>query len=189
MKVVTLDEELFAEECRKLWRCVVEDMGVPDYVISIAQGGVHVANAMEIKDASVIAIDLKRKSTEKKNASIFSRYLKRLPYFLTNVLRNVEAISLKSQLEIKSKRLLSKEALSTLAEIPDAASVLIVDDAIDTGGTVEAVLEGLKDLEKTEGRVEVAVLVTTMDVSRVQARYCLYRNVMCRFPWSLDFRG
>jgi hypoxanthine phosphoribosyltransferase len=67
--------------------------------------------------------------------------------------------------------------------------VLVVDDAIDSGATMATVVEQLRDAVGDGGEVRTAVLTITTRTAVFQPDFTLYRQTLCRFPWSHDFQG
>jgi hypothetical protein len=66
--------------------------------------------------------------------------------------------------------------------------VLLIDDAIDTGATIQQAR--LQLLEQFPGiTLRVAVITVTTPHPICDADFCLYHNrTLCRFPWSNDYR-
>lgn len=68
------------------------------------------------------------------------------------------------------------------------ASVLLVDDAVDSGETMAAVIDFLKRA-KPELRIHTAVITTTMSDPLTPPEFTLYHETLVRFPWSMDARN
>ena len=62
----------------------------------------------------------------------------------------------------------------------------MVDDAVDSGVTLAAVLDLLRDTCRRDIRFRSAVITVTLDNPMTEPDYTLYRGVPCRFPWSFD---
>ena len=79
---------------------------------------------------------------------------------------------------------LPQDITSTLSN----SSILLIDDAIDTGATIQqARLQLLKQFPDIT--IRVAVITVTIPHPLCDADFCLYHNrTLCRFPWSNDYR-
>ncbi len=84
-------------------------------------------------------------------------------------------------------------------EIPDGLAavlsqniqpaILVIDDAIDSGDTLFAIVETLKKTNPN-AKVETAVITETTHHPRIRANYTLYQNrTLIRFPWSSDYKN
>jgi hypoxanthine phosphoribosyltransferase len=78
----------------------------------------------------------------------------------------------------------------TPAEVPELPAgvcrILVVDDAVDSGRTLEVVLRWLRG-RCPDAEVRSAVLtVTTPRPLLIPDFYLYYPDVLIRFPWSLD---
>lgn len=178
-KILTLDFKAFADTCRRLQH-MVEDSGfIPDIVIGIPTGGVHVADCFEgyIKQS----VKLIRPPRNK-----FKKYLKHiirlLPRAIIDRIRILEAHLLVRQ---------GSHMSNTVIELPDidvstVRRILLVDDAVDSGATLKAVRAKLTEV-LPEIEIRTAVLtVTGKDVS-ITPDFCVYNNqTLIRNPWSID---
>lgn len=66
------------------------------------------------------------------------------------------------------------------------SKILIVDDAVDSGATLFAVLNSVKTNVKNCVTIKTLAVVTTSDQAKIKPDYSLYQQVLVRFPWSLD---
>ena len=66
------------------------------------------------------------------------------------------------------------------------AKILIVDDAVDSGYTLKAVLDKVKENVKNESKIFSLAAVVTNKEACIWPDYTLYSDVLIRFPWSLD---
>ena len=69
---------------------------------------------------------------------------------------------------------------------PDHPRVLVADDAVDSGVTLNTVLSMLRALCPPATDLRSAAITVTLDNPVVEPDYALYRGVLCRFPWSFD---
>ncbi|MDE6278027.1 MAG: hypothetical protein K2M06_07965 [Muribaculaceae bacterium] len=180
-----MNEREFEHASRRLEGLVREDY-CPDLVVGIAMGGEFLA-AMMFKDIPHVSVRMHRPSTaDKERASIVFRILRRSPRKLSDALRLVEArvLRMKSLWEKPRKLQLKAEATEAIAT---AKRVLVVDDAVDSGATMKAVIDAVSSV-KGEREVRSAVITMTTSSPKVKPSYALFRNgTLIRFPWSKDF--
>jgi hypoxanthine phosphoribosyltransferase len=199
MKVVTLDDARFGAACLDLWTAATAGKA-PDFLVGIRTGGYVVADRM-IREArpaatTLLPITRRRSTTAAKNASpLVGKVLRALPYLVTDKIRVVEHHILTAKHEKATPGAPPKEwspdpaegaALTEAIRARPGASVLIVDDAVDTGATLLAVKRFVEATDPS-ATVRSAVLVTTTAEPIARADVSLHTNVLLRFPWSNDF--
>ena len=191
MAVVTFNPTLLAEACHQL-SCRVKAGGyTPSLLIGIQHGGAEVARRMrnDFPEAAYCEVRLSRPGTRQKSNGLAHRLLQHLPLWLCNTLRIVESrvnewrSKGKDPVRIGTIRL-PQDITSTLSN----PSILLIDDAIDTGATIQqARLQLLKQFPDIT--IRVAVITVTIPHPLCDADFCLYHNrTLCRFPWSNDYR-
>ena len=80
------------------------------------------------------------------------------------------------------------DGLKKMLSEKENKKILIIDDAIDSGDTLSAIVETLKKTNP-KAKVATAVLTETTKNPAIRADYTLYRNqTLIRFPWSNDYR-
>lgn len=194
MAVVTFNPTLLAEACHQL-SCRVKAGGfTPSLLIGIQHGGAEVARRMrnDFPEAAYCEVRLSRPGTEQKSNGLAHRLLQHLPLWMCNTLRIVESrvnewrSKGKDPVRIGTIRL-PQDIASNLSN-PSNPSILLIDDAIDTGATIQqARLQLLKQFPDIT--VRVAVITVTIPHPLCDADFCLYHNrTLCRFPWSNDYR-
>ncbi len=180
MRVITLDEGEFVASCTRLQE-VVAGRFAPDLVVGIATGGVHVARNM-FAGVPQVSVMRRRPSTSRKPRGLFGR----LPYFVTDILRMLESKVLSSRKRSASVPL-SLDA-ETSAAIGEARSVLIVDDAVDSGVTMSVVVDAVKAAARPGARIMTAAITVTTKNPVIRPDFCLYDDrTLVRFPWSRDY--
>jgi len=189
MEVITLNKASFLTKCNELSSKI--DFG-PDLIVGILEGGGHVVNeiAKTLKSKNVAFIKLKRK-TGSKEFILIGYLLKVLPYKFLNKLRFYESSRAKKSMNSLNLDELSKQSLEFNLENIDLEkikTILIVDDAIDTGKTMFVVKNSL-DSKIQNANIKTAVISWTLEDSIVKPDYHLYKNVLVRFPWSKDYKG
>ena len=194
MSVVTFTPALLAEACSQL-SCRVKAGGfTPSLLIGIQHGGAEVARRMrnDFPEAAYCEVRLSRPGTRQKSQGLAHRLLQHLPLWICNTLRIVESrvnewrSKGKDPVRIGTIRL-PQDITSTLSN-PSNPSILLIDDAIDTGATIQqARLQLLKQFPDIT--IRVAVITVTIPHPICDADFCLYHNrTLCRFPWSNDYR-
>lgn len=87
--------------------------------------------------------------------------------------------------------LAGRERAVPTVEVPrsviDAKTILVVDDAVDSGATMQAVVGAVKKANPAAHVVTAAVVVTTK-TPVVRPDFHLYDKVLIRFPWAHDYR-
>lgn len=194
MSVVTFTPALLAEACSQL-SCRVKAGGyTPSLLIGIQHGGAEVARRMrnDFPEAAYCEVRLSRPGTRQKSQGLAHRLLQHLPLWMCNTLRIVESrvnewrSKGKDPVRIGTIRL-PQDIASNLSN-PSNPSILLIDDAIDTGATIQqARLQLLKQFPDIT--IRVAVITVTIPHPICDADFCLYHNrTLCRFPWSNDYR-
>ena len=195
MSVVTFTPALLAEACSQLSHRVKAGGFAPSLLIGIQHGGAEVARRMrnDFPEAAYCEVRLSRPGTEQKSNGLTHRLLQHLPLWICNTLRIVESrvnewrSKGKDPVRIGTIRL-PDDIASTLSS-PSNPSILLIDDAIDTGATIQqARLQLLKQFPDIT--IRVAVITVTIPHPICDSDFCLYHNrTLCRFPWSNDYRS
>ena len=203
MAVVTFNPTLLAEACHQL-SCRVKAGGfTPSLLIGIQHGGAEVARRMrnDFPEAAYCEVRLSRPGTRQKSQGLAHRLLQHLPLWICNTLRIVESrinewrSKGEEPVRLGEIRLpddiastLSNPSNSSNLSNPSNPSILLIDDAIDTGATIQqARLQLLKQFPDIT--IRVAVITVTIPQPICDADFCLYHNrTLCRFPWSNDYR-
>ncbi|WP_295833529.1 phosphoribosyltransferase family protein [uncultured Winogradskyella sp.] len=185
MKVTTLHKEDFETQCKILFSKIHNK---PDVVVGILNGGGFVLEEYK-KTASpnieLATVKLQRDSTKGiKRKSLLQKFLKASPNTLLDGLRlmenrrnlNRKQKEIQSDLDIKIK--LKPEVVNT---------ILILDDALDSGATIKSVMQSLQK-QFLNSEIETAVISWTNSKSIIAPDYYLFKNTLVRFPWSLDYK-
>lgn len=195
MRVLTLDEKDLDRHARMLAKAVAPK-GHFDAIVGVKRGGAYVADAFcrhFPRDAYGLRSDvaLQRPSTKKKGAGL-ARILKRLPLPLLDLMRMAEAKALEwlhSPTSPPPERKTDIPAdLRQLLATTERPKILLIDDAIDSGDTLFAIVEALKNTNR-QTRITTAVITVTTWRPRILPDFTLYKNrTLLRFPWSDDYR-
>ncbi len=170
---------------------------IPDIIIGIRSGGYVVAEIMAQSAPHkplLLPISRRRASTEQKSKIKWLKTVLRfLPYAITDRLRMIEHKKLMKQPVNEAQEFTPDAAeLSTLRGFLQArknSKILIVDDAVDSGATMKAVLDLLDKEADPSCIIKTAAITVTTDNPIIKPDYALYNHVLFRFPWSFDFKG
>lgn len=189
--VLSFDHGNFDRACSRLMQLVNRD-GRPDMLIGIPAGGIHVARAMAAAagDLPVIPLTCRRPSSRRKQSPLVKKLIAALPRPLLDRLRLLEHALLTRGAAPDATRCFDARELDALLAAIAAAgtrpSLLVVDDAVDTGATLAAVLKTVARCAPTGATIRSAAITVTTGHPLVSTDYALYREQLCRFPWSLD---
>jgi uncharacterized protein len=194
MRVANLYGAEFDRECDLLAEKVLRSF-VPEAVIGILTGGAYVGRRVfsKVKRKNPCALYdelmIQRNSSRIKKRVSTEKWLSLLPEPVLNLLRILEVhlLALKAGI-VKPERccsiVLSAELECFLQE--GRRKILIVDDCIDTGATMESALRYFQDGKYAAHQIKVAVITVAHLKPLVRPDFVLHNRVLFRFPWSLD---
>lgn len=170
------DTNILAVELLKM----IEDFDF-DTVIYISKSGYLIGDAIgSISNKNTLEIKSKRPGADKKHKylpEVVSKLPKDLIYYLKVYERKL------SYYDVASERTLYYDEEKVKDIKPK--KILIFDDAIDTGYTLQAVIDKIKELyEKAE--IRVAVLNYFTDRQTLIPDYYLYTDSVISAPWTID---
>lgn len=188
MHVLTLDRHEFEKGCAELAELVFSGGFSPDLIVGIASGGAIVAAAVAgeafFRSATLCEMSCRRNSTPLKKKFGINAIVKKLPRRLSDALRALEhhvaGIS-----HIRNRRRVVSYGPACEPLIARSQRILVVDDAVDSGATMSAVIERIREINGIAEIRSAAITVTT-NMPIVQPDYCLHRGILVRFPWSAD---
>jgi hypoxanthine phosphoribosyltransferase len=193
--VVSLDRRRFDDACAELMRHVTDDH-CPDAIIGIRTGGLVVAEAMAKAvggDVTVLAVTCRRPSSRHKpTSSAVRRAVAHLPRPLLDQLRVIEhaVLTRKPAAAPHGDYQFDEDELHDLdawmAGSGQRPSLLIVDDAVDSGTTLSVVLGAVRQRAPRAATIRSAAITVTTERPLASPDYALYHRQLCRFPWSLD---
>jgi hypoxanthine phosphoribosyltransferase len=195
-RVETLDSRALGKAAQTLCTQVAHTFR-PHIVIGIRSGGYQLALRMQQNfEAGIRLLDVtcRRPSTAKKNKFRWLwTVMKYMPLWIRDPLRIAEhrARLFKNGLMRQGQRTIPANEIAAIEEaLRDYAQprVLIVDDAIDTGATLQAVAGQIASIAPMHAMIRTAALTVTSAAPLIEPDYVIYRHVLCRFPWSRDFR-
>lgn len=186
MRILTLQRREFEEMCRQLQKMVSESGYDYDILVAIARGGVYVADEFDCRYK--YSVKAQRKSTRRKKG-IVGAMIKRLPQGINKLLRYAEAIVLELRDLVCRVRPVEPEiGLELRARLKDGRThrILIADDAVDSGASMQGVLTALRELSP-ESEIRTAAVTQTRSKPVVRPDYALFRDrTLIRFPWAMD---
>lgn len=168
----------------------------PDLLIGVRSGGYVIAELMMEAmphEAALLPITCRRPSTQAKKESGMKKVLARLPRWFNDQLRLAEHILL-TQMKTPRPGIFIPDApelsaIEVALQNRNNAKILIVDDSVDSGATLLAVVETIRSMVDPAAIIKTASITTTTTSPLIQPDVTLYRYVLCRFPWALDFKN
>jgi len=191
IEVITLNREIFSEKCSELIGRI--DFR-SDLIVGILGGGGYIIDEIMSEvglDSTQFELVKLQRGNKFKSNYIIKSILKFLPYRITNKLRIFESKKARSSIVDLNLTEVSAESIDfklNLDSRETVKNILILDDAIDTGRTMFIVKNSLSKLFP-ESQVNTAVISWTLENSIIKPDYYLYKNILVRFPWSLDYKG
>lgn len=192
MKVISFEQKTFddfLENTLKDWKNDSSKI----LVLGIKEGGVYLAeNVFQVLRNSANQVDLKfikcqRPTTSFKKKNEFRKafiqtIFKISPIIILDLLRNVEHYFLtKKSIEYNREIILDEIINFNLYD-----KIVIVDDAVDSGVTLQKVNDYVQSLAVKTTEVKSLAVVITSNNAIVTPDFYLYKDVLIRFPWSLD---
>lgn len=195
-RVITLGEKELQRDASALAQLVARDYQ-PQAVLGIARGGIMVARLMRFDPvAPTLECTMRRAGSGPRGRwGLESTTLSRAPYFVSNHLRRIEDTLL--GLRRPAPKPPTTDLICGIRKASESMvasgvrRVLVVDDAVDSGTTLQCVLSTIGSVDLLAGiEVRTAAIVVTRGpgAALVAPDYVLYRDILCRFPWSADFR-
>lgn len=191
MKVITAIGNEFDVLCENLSEKVLMSFS-PDVIIGVATGGKFVAEQLgKHIDAPLLIIKRQRNSTKSKSKFKASTILPLLPMSLNNILRILE-IKFNEYKFRKSGRILSVGNVAHISGdiqlLNGWKRILIVDDAVDSGGTFIDCINFIKPYLSTDAIIKTAAVNITFKEPAFIPDYYLYKDCLLRYPWASDVR-
>lgn len=196
MKVITLDKDGLDKMSKKLASIVEADGRRFDAIVAVKSGGSIVCDYFchhfPKQNYGFRTDVLVQRPTTKKKIGIVGKLLKKLPYWLLNIIRMGESRvyelhSLHST-QIPDVRVDLPESLIKLLKNEKTPQILIVDDAIDSGHTIAIVENSIKTVNN-DMSIRVAVITVTTPNPKKMPEYYIFNNrTLIRFPWSNDYK-
>ncbi len=181
-QIIDVDLDLLSTMSINLAEKIKQSGFIPNHILYIERAGILTGfEFAQFFNRPVSAIISRRSGTGFKSKIKF--ILRLLPRFITHFLRRLE---LKSTVhKVNSKRNVTCKGTLPLKN----KTILLVDDALDTGHSMAAVLNWLETRGFARKNIKTAVLTTTGKSPQITADFSLLDQVICAFPWSYDSRS
>lgn len=194
--VVTLGQVSLERDAHRL-AVLVRSEFEPQLVVGIRTGGAVVAKLMDFEPGTLLMECSMRRpgSTSSGRLGLSAHIAGRIPYAIADALRRLEDAALSRR--GPERRDVSPALRAALRDVADVSRmnavkrVLVVDDAVDSGATLQCVHSELdRALASDDIEIRTCAVVSTREFDKVleSPDYVLYRGLLCRFPWSHDFR-
>jgi uncharacterized protein len=190
----TLQQPAFEAACALLMRLVEADYA-PTLIIGIRTGGLVVAEAMVRARAAplpVLPLTCRRPGTNAKaRVPLLRTAVASLPRSVADLTRRLEhrwfSTRRLDQYQPQDIDRAEAEAIKNwLRKSPHPARILVADDAVDSGVTLQTVLQAVREIGRRGMEFRSAAITQTLPHPHVAPNYVLWRETLCRFPWSLD---
>lgn len=182
MNFLELSIENLKNEC-KLWTKDIKKNFNPDLIIYVAKAGYLIGKEMSNEfNVPLVAINAERKGNNLKN------YFQPILKFIPNKLRYlIIKLELKSNIHKKSseRNIYFKSNLDEL-NCEKNVNLLIVDDSVDTGHSINAVKKVVQEKFKNANIKIAALNVWDKSEEIIKVDYSLYRNTIIKAPMSKD---
>lgn len=153
----------------------------PDHILYIERAGLFVAH----KISGHFNCPMSGVRSGRSGGSLKSKIkpvLRYLPRSVTHLLRRLE-------IKLNIHEINSERNVSFQGELPSIGKkILIVDDAVDTGNSMKAVIGILIQNGHAPGCLKTAVLTTTEAAPFLKPDVSLFHQDILAFPWSYDSR-
>lgn len=179
MKTICLAD--LAATAERLVEQVRQDGFNPDIVVYVERAGRLPGMLIaELLNKPAIGISASRTGSEFKDR--FSAILRRLPRWAVNCLRYCEV-------RTRVHRHLAQRSIDIHGDLHEAKTILLVDDSVDTGYSINAIIVLLAQKGISRNMIRVAA-ITTASMRHLQPiivpDYYIYQDEIVRFPWSVD---
>jgi hypoxanthine phosphoribosyltransferase len=189
MQVITLSSAALDKACESLSKIIIDNLAcAPDAVIGIRTGGEVVAD-MLAKHLGVSTVAYANASRPgKKSRSCVAPLLKSIPTKVADWLRRIESVVLRFRPgKQRSIAFDATDGITTLLSKDKHSNLLIVDDAVDSGITLNGVVAHIATLYPDANILTATITVTTPNPVEMPD-FSLFRNTLIRFPWSADYK-
>ncbi|MGO3708250.1 MAG: hypothetical protein ACTJGD_03725 [Mesonia hippocampi] len=191
MKVETLDEKQVSIALTQLVQKI--DFR-PELIVGILNGSAEIIKYLkqqdEFSESVFYQVKLQRKQETVKRKKIMRFLAKQLPYFIVDFLRKLESAKARKSIAAITKENLEKTKIIPIeiALKKEPQTILIIDDAIDTGKTMYVVKKQLQQ-KFPKATVYVACIAWTLTDAIVKPDYFWKKEVLIRYPWSKDYKS
>lgn len=179
MKFINLSLRNLRSECKK-WAKVIDQDYQPDAIVFVAKAGFLIAEILsEEMNVPMFGVETVREKGNKiKN--IVAPIIRLLPNVVRNLFIMIELASgIHSNNSRRNVRLLDERII-------DVNNILVVDDSVDTGASIVAVVQFLKSMYPKVNIKIAALNVWEKSKEVVEVDFALYKNTVIKAPMSKD---
>ena len=193
MKVINFNQHVFEDfldknlsdfmiENDKLLILGIKEGGIPLAKIVVSYLENKYSNSLDFETIICQRPSTKIKKSNQFKKSILKTLFQVTPQFILNRIRVLEHYYLMKNVQNSYREVIFSDKI----DFSHYAKILIVDDAVDSGYTLKAVLDKVKENVKNESKIFSLAAVVTNKEACIWPDYTLYSDVLIRFPWSLD---
>jgi hypothetical protein len=164
MKVVNLSQEDINLLGGKIYEYLCDYK--PHWILLIKTGGSYLRLPAKCDKFHVHEIGVRHRTSSK--IKFIEKYIKRLPLWIRDLLRNIDRILPKSKYR----------EVDNLNLGCYGGRLVIIDDCVDTGVTLKYVTDRLRCEYK---------IISINDIDGKLSDLYFYSGVICRFPWNIDY--
>jgi uncharacterized protein len=124
----------------------------------------------------------RRPSSDNRLKKLLVKFARRLPGPVRDLLRSLEHTVLMSCEPRKREVSFSHD---DVAGIMPFRKIVVLDDAIDTGATIQSVIDALRGAGY-RGKIITVVFAWTNPKSRIKPDFWFKESVLVKFPWSRE---
>lgn len=186
----------FELACKRLAETIEGSAKSYDLYVGVATGGKFVAEKVHDNisaSAPLMIVKRQRPGTgAKKKFGSLKKIISILPTFIQDALRVVESRIAEHRFE-NNRHLPRKkntvEILTPAVRLPQdgVRSILIIDDAVDSGATLEDVKNHVANMFPGS-QIHTAALTVTHRNPLIRPDYVLHQHAIVKCPWALDGR-
>lgn len=156
-----------------------------DLIVYVAKAGFPIAIYMnEVLQCGIIGIDAKRKGNGIK--SVLGAIVSYMPRFIRDILITIE-IKSNVHKQDTERNICFHESVDRISR-SNVKSILIVDDSVDTGNSIRAVVEAVKEVFPRADTKIYSLNVWEQSKALVSVDYMTYVDTVIRAPMSKDSR-
>ncbi len=169
------------ELSKKIVQSILDDNFQPDVIIYIEKAGL----LMGVSIAKILGIPLMSCSAYRALSKFKKRSTKLLNYLPEFIIRFLRKIELELGLYKKS----SERHVVIEGDLYANKKYLIFDDSLDTGYTLQKVLEKMLEMGAQKKNTRIAVINVLSEEKLnpvISPDYTIYKNIHIQYPWSAD---
>jgi len=193
MKVINFNPIQFEEYLHTIVDDIIDDKN-SILVLGVREGGIPIAQMVynQLKMVNHLKVDLDDVLCQRPTTKVKKKNQQREELVKT-IFRWTPEVLL-NQLRIAEHHLITSKKVNPTREVSFRQPIdfswydliLIVDDAVDTGYSMTEIINHIRVVSKSHPHIKTLSAVVTKGNPVITPDYFLYRDVLIRFPWSLD---